>query len=82
VLTSEPIMGAEDFAEFGMTREKIPLCMFWLGTQDPAVVKEAKAKGVSLPSLHSPFFKPVPEPSIQTGVKAMTSAVLAVMKKK
>jgi hippurate hydrolase len=82
VLTREPIMGAEDFAEFGMTREKIPLLMFWLGTQPPAAVAEANEKGVTLPSLHSPFFKPIPEPSIATGVKAMTSAVMGLMKKR
>jgi hypothetical protein len=81
VLTREPVMGAEDFSEYGMTKDKVPLCMFWLGTQPPSVVAEAKAKGVTLPSLHSPYFKPIPEPSIETGVKAMTSAVIGLMKK-
>ena len=74
-------MGAEDFSEFGLTPEKVPLCMFWLGTQAPETVADAKAKGVTLPSLHSPYFKPVPEPTIETGVKAMTSTVLALMRK-
>lgn len=81
VLTREPVMGAEDFSEYGLTKEKVPLCMFWLGTQPPEIVAEAKAKGTTLPSLHSPFFKPIPEPSIETGVKAMTSAVIGLMKK-
>ncbi|HRH94986.1 MAG TPA: amidohydrolase [Prosthecobacter sp.] len=81
VLTREPVMGAEDFSEYGMTKDKVPLCMFWLGTQPPAVVAAAKAKGTTLPSLHSPFFKPVPEPTIETGVKAMASAVLGLMAK-
>lgn len=81
VLTREPVMGAEDFSEYGMTKDKVPLCMFWLGTQPPAVVVAAKAKGTSLPSLHSPYFKPVPEPSIETGVTAMTSAVMGLLKK-
>jgi amidohydrolase len=81
VLTREPVMGAEDFSEYGLTKEKVPLCMFWLGTQPPEVVAEAKAKGTTLPSLHSPFFKPIPEPSIETGVMAMTSAVIGLMKK-
>lgn len=79
VITREPVMGAEDFSEFGTTREKVPLCMFWLGTQSPETIAGAKAKGVTLPSLHSPFFNPVPEPTIETGIKAMTSAVLALM---
>jgi hippurate hydrolase len=79
VITSEPIMGAEDFSEFGMTKDKVPICMFWLGTQPPALVDEAKSKGTALPSLHSPFFKPIPEPTIATGVKAMTSIVLGLL---
>ena len=82
VRTREPVMGAEDFSEFGMTKEKVPLCMFWLGTQPPATVAEAKAKGTTLPSLHSPLFHPVPEPTIEIGVKAMTTTVLALMKKR
>jgi len=81
VLTREPVMGAEDFAEYGLTKEKVPLCMFWLGTQPPAAVAEVKAKGTALPSLHSPFFKPVPEPAIETGVNAMASTVIGLMKK-
>lgn len=81
VLTREPVMGAEDFAEYGLTKEKVPLCMFWLGTQPPEVVAAAKAKGTTLPSLHSPYFKPIPEPTIETGVQAMTTAVIALMKK-
>jgi hippurate hydrolase len=81
VLVREPVMGAEDFSEYGMTKDKVPLCMFWLGTQSPTVVAEAKAKGTTLPSLHSPYFKPVPEPSIETGVKAMASAVIGLMKR-
>jgi amidohydrolase len=82
VLTREPVMGAEDFSEFGMTKEKVPICMFWLGTQAPADVEKAAKEGKTLPSLHSPFFKPVPEPTITTGVKAMTSAVIDLTKKK
>jgi len=81
VLTREPVMGAEDFSEYGMTKEKVPLCMFWLGTQPPEAVSQAKAKGATLPSLHSPLFKPVPGPGIETGVKAMASAVIGLMRR-
>jgi amidohydrolase len=79
VRTREPVMGAEDFSEYGMTSEKVPLCMFWLGTQAPETVAEAEAKGIALPSLHSPYFKPVAEPTIETGVKAMSSAVIGLL---
>ena len=74
-------MGGEDFAEFGITGEKVPLCMFRLGTQSPEDIAAAKEKGITLPSLHSPFFKPVPEPTIRTGIQAMTSVVLDLLKK-
>ena len=37
--------------------------------------------GKPLPSLHSSRWAPLPEPTIRTGVKAMTSAVLELMKK-
>ena len=35
--------------------------------------------GKPLPFNHSPFFAPVPEPSIETGVEAMTLAVVNVL---
>jgi hippurate hydrolase len=82
VIAREPIMGAEDFAEFGRTKEKVPLCLFWLGTQDPAKVTAAEASGETLPSLHSPFFLPVAEPTIRTGVTAMTAAAMGLMPKR
>ena len=54
---------------------------FWLGTQAPEDIAEAKQKGVTRPSLHSPLFKPVPGPSIETGVRAMSRAVMGLMGK-
>jgi hippurate hydrolase len=60
---------------------KIPATIFWLGASDPAKVKASRESGVALPGLHSALFAPVPEPTLRTGVKAMTSAVLDLMKK-
>jgi amidohydrolase len=76
-----PIMASEDFGRFGLEGNQIPTVMFWLGAGDPAVLAESKRTGKPVPSLHSPFFAPVPEPTIRTGVKAMTAAVLELMKK-
>jgi hippurate hydrolase len=42
-------------------------------------VAAAKSGGPPLPFNHSPFYAPVPEPTIRTGVKAMTLAVLEVL---
>ena len=55
---------------------------FFIGVLDP---KDAEASlqpgGKPLPINHSPFFAPVPEPSIKTGIKAMSLAVLGAMSK-
>lgn len=80
VMKAAPIMGSEDFGYFSL-EQKIPTTMFWLGVSDPAKLKESRSGGPSMPSLHSPLFAPVPEPSLRTGVKAMTSAVLELLKK-
>jgi hippurate hydrolase len=55
--------------------------MFNLGAADPVKFKEAQEKGMRLPGPHSNEFAPLPEPTIRTGVKAMTAAVLDLMKK-
>ena len=75
-----PAMASEDFGYLSLD-QKIPSMIFWLGAVDPAKVKQSKETGVPLPSLHSPLFAPVPEPTLRTGVKAMTAAVLELMKK-
>lgn len=66
----------EDFSRYGIQDHKVPICMYWLGTVDPAKVEKAKKGEAELPSLHSPFYAPLPEPSIRTGVKTMTAAAL------
>lgn len=80
VVPYPPIMGGEDFGRFGLEGQ-IPTVMFWVGAADPVKVAESKRTGKPLPSAHSPFFAPLPEPTIRTGVKAMTSAVLELMKR-
>jgi len=81
VLPSPPAMASEDFSLYALQDPKPPICMFHLGAADPAKFQEARAKGVRLPGPHSSEFAPLPEPTIRTGVKAMTSAVLELLKK-
>lgn len=81
VVTYPPAMVGEDFGRFGLEGNQIPTSLFWVGAADPSKVEESKRTGKPLPSLHSPLFAPLPEPTIRTGVKAMTSAVLELMKK-
>jgi hippurate hydrolase len=80
VVKVPPIMASEDFGYFSLD-QKIPTVMFWLGASDPMKLKQSRETGVALPGLHSALFAPVPEPTLRTGVKAMTSAVLELMKK-
>jgi hippurate hydrolase len=81
VIGKPPTMGGEDFSEFSLPDHSIPAFMFNVGAVDPAKIAESKKTGVPLPSLHSSKFLPVAEPTIRTGVIAMTSAVLDLMKK-
>ncbi|MGC8639732.1 MAG: amidohydrolase [Isosphaeraceae bacterium] len=77
VKLTDPVMGAEDFALYA--EGNVPIMMFWLGTMSPERIAAAKAKGVDLPALHSSLFYPEIVPSIATGVKAMTSAVVGLL---
>lgn len=72
-------MGGEDFARYGMTEEKIPICMFWLGTIPPKRVEQAQNGGDPLPSLHSPFYKPEADDSLHYGVGSLSTAVMAAL---
>jgi amidohydrolase len=82
VKTIDAEMGGEDFSQFGLTVEKIPICLFRVGAVAPAKVEESQRTGVPLPSLHSSKFAPVPEPTIKTGITAMTAAALELLAKK
>jgi hippurate hydrolase len=72
-------MGSEDFAEFGRTKERIPLCMFAIGAVDPRDFQESEETGRPLPSLHSSRWSPVVEPTIKTGTEAMCMAVIELI---
>ena len=80
VIKAPPLMASEDFGHFSLDHQ-IPSCYFWLGAIEPARVEASRKSGKPLPSLHSSLFQPLPEPTLRTGVKAMTAAVLELMKK-
>ncbi len=77
----DPTMGGEDFSEYSLPDHSIPAVDFHIGAVDPVKIADSKKNGTALPSLHSSKFAPVPEPTIRTGVVAMTTAVLELMKK-
>ncbi|NYF77716.1 amidohydrolase [Granulicella arctica] len=72
------IMGSEDFGVLG-DDHKIPVTMFWLGAADPAKLAAAQAAGKELPGPHTSKFEPLPEPTLRTGVTAMSSVAIALL---
>jgi amidohydrolase len=75
IILPSPISASEDFSEYAV---KVPSVFFLVGGSDPKMLADSQAKGVAIPVNHSPYFAPVPEPSIKTGVVALTLAVLTV----
>jgi hippurate hydrolase len=76
----DPTMGGEDFAEYSLPDHSVPAVDFHVGAVDAAKIAEYRQEGKELPTLHSSKFAPVPEPTIRTGIIAMTTAVLELMK--
>jgi amidohydrolase len=75
-----PITASEDFSEYGFAG--VPLMLFHIGVYDPEVVAASRRPGgTPLPVNHSPLFAPLPEPSIKTGIKAMSLAVLSALQR-
>ncbi len=67
---------SEDYSEF--INAGVPSMFFNIGVYEPERVTAARnGSGPPLPSNHSPLFAPVPKPTIETGVTAMTLAVLS-----
>ena len=79
VVASPPLMASEDFGQFALDGHKIPSLLFWLGGTDPGVGEQGTKDGLPPPGLHSSRWAPAPEPTIRTGVTAMTAAVLDLL---
>jgi amidohydrolase len=74
-----PVTGSEDVGLLA-TAAGVPCAYWFLGGSDPALftgvttIEEARDIVDGLPSNHSPLFAPVIEPTIRTGVNALTTA--------
>ncbi|GAA4870679.1 amidohydrolase [Saccharopolyspora cebuensis] len=78
VRETPPLMGSEDVGLFG-TAADVPTVYWMFGGADPELYAKAKAAGTlnrDVQSNHSPFFAPVIEPTLTTGITAMTTAAL------
>ena len=82
IFKTEPTMGGEDFSRYGKTKEKVPVFMYFLGTVNMGKYLAYKKENKTLPSLHNDKVVLDPEPSIETGVSAMSNAVINLTTRK
>jgi hippurate hydrolase len=75
-----PGTASEDYSEY--VSAGVPSMFFNIGVYDPERVAAARNGGPPLPPNHSPLFAPVPKPTIETGITAMTLAVLSAFDQK
>ena len=78
VVDARPIMASEDVGYFDLDG-KIPGVMFFLGAVTPEKLAESRRTGVPLPGPHSALFAPVYQPTIETGVTAMTAMAIELL---
>jgi len=74
---SEPSMGGEDFSRYG--RAGVPILMYRLGSVEAQRLDRYRQLGQHPPSLHSAIYYPDVEPTLQTGVTTMSSAVIELL---
>lgn len=81
IYQDRPTMGGEDFGRYAKTAG-CPGYMFGLGSISFDKWKAAQEPGApGLPSLHTKTFAPESEPTIRTGVAAMSAAVLELLRR-
>jgi hippurate hydrolase len=80
VLTSQPVMGGEDFSRYWRAdRENIQSVLFWVGGVPQDRWDAAQRGEISLPSLHSALWAPDAEAVISTATEAMVTAALEIL---
>jgi amidohydrolase len=79
VVHCNPAMVGEDFGKYGLTPEKIPICLMWLGSTKPELLKELSQKGEEPAPLHSPYLMPDYQLTIETGIRVMAGNVIDIM---
>lgn len=77
IARTDYITASEDYSRYALPG--VRSLFFEIGIYDPARVAAAANGGEPVPFNHSPAYAPLPEPTIRTGVKAMSLAVLGVL---
>ena len=76
VIQVDPATVAEDFGKYGLTDEKIPIALFWLGGVNIKKYEDHITNGTFLPPLHNSSFVPDFDPAFRTGVAAMSKTII------
>jgi len=80
VVETPPVMGGEDFGEFGKAAG-VPSLIFSLGASPAAAWSAAAGDITKLPSLHSSDWAPDKEPTLKTGAAALVVAAMELLRK-
>jgi hippurate hydrolase len=75
---ASPVSASEDFGSFG-TEWDVPSVFWYVGGTDPDQYRRAEQAGRvadDIPTNHNPAFAPVIDPTLATGVQAITVAAL------
>ena len=70
-------MGGEDFSQFGLAGVRSVL--LHVGAVDAVKLSEAKQTGIPVPSVHSPLWAPVHEPTIKAAIGAETAILIDLL---
>jgi amidohydrolase len=85
VVEQTRVMGSEDVGVFGGVAApgdpagKIPVAFFWLGAMEPGKYDAAVKAGIPLPGPHTSKFEPLPQPTLDTGVKALSTVATSLL---
>ncbi|KAL8680620.1 MAG: hypothetical protein Q9186_003212 [Xanthomendoza sp. 1 TL-2023] len=74
---------SEDYSILGSSQGK-PCCFWFFGGTDETIWDEAEKRGrlaEAIPVNHSPFFAPIIQPTLATGIDALSLAALTFLKK-
>ena len=74
VLDGEPVMGGEDFSQYGLAG--VPIVMYRLGVIEPRRLEQLKMSPGGPPSLHSAQFYPDLDGTLETGFMTMAAGTL------
>jgi hippurate hydrolase len=79
--SNQPVAASEDVGYYG-SELGVPTAFWFWGGFDDERIAQAAAQRKPLPSNHSPEFAPVIEPTLSTGVEALTIAALSQLGKR